>query len=82
MVSFVSDQSQAVSRESSMWEAYVGEVSQLNVFRFSLEPSEINQLANQSSCNTRYGNAIPWTTFIGWVTGHVTVRNQSHCLGK
>ncbi|KAL5022311.1 hypothetical protein ScPMuIL_001466 [Solemya velum] len=79
---FIIGQSQDLSTESlveNTWKAYIGEISQLNVFS-SLNRSEISQLASQSSCDTKHGDVIPWTSVIGWLIGHVTVRNESHCL--
>ncbi|XP_033755862.1 LOW QUALITY PROTEIN: sushi, von Willebrand factor type A, EGF and pentraxin domain-containing protein 1-like [Pecten maximus] len=61
-------------------EAFVGEMSQFNVFDWVLDNEDIMKLANQNVCNKTYGNVVAWTEVVGNVHGNVRMRQGSHCL--
>ncbi|XP_069112079.1 sushi, von Willebrand factor type A, EGF and pentraxin domain-containing protein 1-like isoform X2 [Argopecten irradians] len=61
-------------------EAFIGEMSQFNVFDRLLNNDDIKKLANQDICNKTFGNIVAWTEVIGNVHGSVKIRQGSHCL--
>ncbi|XP_021365829.1 sushi, von Willebrand factor type A, EGF and pentraxin domain-containing protein 1-like [Mizuhopecten yessoensis] len=61
-------------------EAFIGELSQFNVFDRVLDNEDIMRLANQNICNKTYGNVVAWTEVVGNHHGNVRIRRGSHCL--
>ncbi|XP_064611838.1 sushi, von Willebrand factor type A, EGF and pentraxin domain-containing protein 1-like [Liolophura sinensis] len=62
-------------------EAFIGELSQMNIYDFVLDSDLSEATANQEHCTSEsYGNVLGWTHFLNGVSSHVTIRNHSACL--
>ena len=74
----------AVGGGFTVEESFVGEISQMVMFDYTLSPDEVVDLATSqnSSCAAVYGQLLSWTdVLIGQRHGDVIVVNQSRCLG-
>lgn len=67
---------------ANAFEAYIGEITQMNVFNQVLNDSEVKEIANQATCNQNFGNVLTWSELALNVKGNVTIKQSSWCLGK
>ncbi|CAI9715910.1 sushi, von Willebrand factor type A, EGF and pentraxin domain-containing 1-like [Octopus vulgaris] len=65
---------------ANAFEAYIGEITQMNIYDQVLNDSEVKDIANQVTCNQKFGNVLTWSEFALNVKGNVTIRQNSWCL--
>ncbi|CAH1779630.1 unnamed protein product [Owenia fusiformis] len=61
-------------------EAFIGELTQVNVYDSVLPEESINDIANSTYCNMALGDVLNWPQFATGLNGNVEVRNGSFCL--
>ena len=81
----IGQEQDAVGGGFNVEESFIGEMSQMVMFDYTLSPAEVLELATpqKGSCAAVYGQLLSWTdVLIGQRHGDVIVVNPSHCLGE
>ncbi|GAB1600780.1 sushi, von Willebrand factor type A, EGF and pentraxin domain-containing protein 1-like [Argonauta hians] len=77
---FIGQDANVLYGAANSFEAYVGEITQMNVYDEVLSDSHLKDIANQKVCNQTLGNVLTWSEIAVNVKGNLKMRKKSLCL--